>query len=301
MLLHHFFVGEPDKMSEIVVEEVFEEDEAEDLQEGDGDDVTPWEEGEEEIQKTVVLHTGEDAVEDQEGEQALQLSTFCRIQPYILATPPNTLVRCKVVDVFDGDSCSINSFFPGPGLLQLRIRLRGITSLEIRSNSKLERQAAQVCRNALTAFITNKKIAGRKMRRPEIQGLLGASGQRDVAFECKGVDKYGRVLAELYRGKECATAWLLKQNLVRPYTKGRQARLPDALFQQIVSNGAAGVYDEALPQTEEDSDVTQERLLEEGLEKKKKKKNEKCSRRVPRRTGNSKQRGKRGVKSAVAV
>ena len=290
---HHFFVEKPNKMEDVVVEEVFDlnsfgpesgkladsrelegSSKLADSRELEGSSEETDKEGacdsdenvgdteldskgkvhEEETKKTALFVPCalDTELEEQEGEENLQLSTFCQAPPYLLATPPNTLIRCKVVDVYDGDSCSVNSFFPGPALQQLRVRLRGITSLEIRSRSKLERQAAQICRNALVAFITGKCVASRKMRRPEIQGILGASSQKDVFFECNGVDKYGRVLADLYRttlgtAPFSATRWLQKQGLVTPYVTGKKRTLPDILLKQIVAQGAAGIYDAALP------------------------------------------------------
>lgn len=83
----------------------------------------------------------------------------------------------RVVDVYDGDTITVFMHGPGgTGPYLWKVRLSGIDSPEIRSKNYVEKTHAYACREFLRRRIMNNI----------------------VLLECKGADKYGRLLATVY-------------------------------------------------------------------------------------------------------
>lgn len=85
------------------------------------------------------------------------------------------VVDCKVVKVYDGDTVHIVFRYHGR-LVRRAVRISGIDSPEIKGSSEAEKVAAIASRDYLRALILN----------------------RICVFECHGLDKYGRMLGDLY-------------------------------------------------------------------------------------------------------
>ena len=105
--------------------------------------------------------------------------------------PP--IVGGRVVKVYDGDTITVASRMPGlrdSPIYKFSVRLRGIDTPELRTKDMREKAAAVVARDALA-----ERIMG-----------------RDVHLREVGVEKYGRLLADVCLGDECMNAWLLENH-----------------------------------------------------------------------------------------
>lgn len=89
--------------------------------------------------------------------------------------PENEVLECKVIDVYDGDTITVILPFCGR-FFKSKCRLLGIDSPEIRTRDPVEKTAALAAREWLRHQILNQR----------------------VWLQCKGYDKYGRLLADVY-------------------------------------------------------------------------------------------------------
>lgn len=118
---------------------------------------------------------------------------------------------CKVIDVYDGDTCTI--IFKTHALEKFKFRIYGYDSPEMRvprsftdEARKIAKQKAVDAKNALLKFIHEKK----------------------TAVKVRGKDKYGRLLGELYafpedfnESTECSVAnYMITNGHGYPYTGG---------------------------------------------------------------------------------
>ena len=112
-----------------------------------------------------------------------------------------------VVKVYDGDTITIVSPLPFEDSKYYRfsIRLFGIDSAEIKGKSDAEKAVAIRARDALSAKILNRTI------------ML-----RNVTME-----KYGRLLANIYLDDECINDWMLKNGHAIAYDGGKKTRPDD--------------------------------------------------------------------------
>lgn len=109
----------------------------------------------------------------------------------------------KVVKVYDGDTITVASRIPGGDTIyRFSVRLRGIDCAEIKAHSFAEKEEAEIARNALSARI------------------LG----RIVLLNNVSVEKYGRLLADIYCDGEHLNKWLLDNNYAVPYDGGTKIR-----------------------------------------------------------------------------
>jgi len=102
-------------------------------------------------------------------------SSFLSAKPFV---PPVT--SGYVVDVHDGDTitvCSTLPFSHSP-TYRFRIRLSGIDTPELKSKDAEERDVARLARDYLSGQVLNKWVALRNVK----------------------VEKYGRLLADVYLG-----------------------------------------------------------------------------------------------------
>lgn len=107
--------------------------------------------------------------------------------------------RCKVVSIYDGDTVTIIAFVNGSAF-QFKCRLTGIDCAEIRGKSEGEKKAAREARDALKALILNKNVTLKKV----------------------GLEKYGRLLAEIwYRGRNI-NQWMIDQKYAVAYDGGKK-------------------------------------------------------------------------------
>lgn len=86
----------------------------------------------------------------------------------------NKVIFGKVVKVYDGDTCQINTFVQND-IFRFTVRLEGYDSPELKSNNLIEESYAKVSRRVLNELIIDKI----------------------VLLECSDFDKYGRILCRI--------------------------------------------------------------------------------------------------------
>jgi len=103
-----------------------------------------------------------------------------------------------VIKVYDGDTITIATSLPDSKNLDIyrfSVRLRGIDAPEMKSTSEKEKELASKSQIALSNLILGKSI--------ELKNV--------------GVEKYGRVLADVYFQNIHINNWMLENKLAVPY------------------------------------------------------------------------------------
>lgn len=117
---------------------------------------------------------------------------------------------CKVIDVYDADTCTIIFFIQGTTIpMQQKVRLYGIDAPEMKPSLQASNREA----------IIESAIRAKK----RVQELIL---NQIVMYTCKGHDKYGRFLASLTlsTGVDLAEC-LLKEGHGKPYFGGSKINL----------------------------------------------------------------------------
>ena len=110
----------------------------------------------------------------------------------------------KVIKVYDGDTITIAAKLPntlGP-IYRFSVRLIGIDSPEIKGSTFKEKELAIISRNMLSQLIMGKIVY-----------------LRNVSME-----KYGRILADVYLGDLHVNDWMIKNGYAIPYDGGTKYR-----------------------------------------------------------------------------
>lgn len=123
----------------------------------------------------------------------------------VLFVPPITYG--KVVKVYDGDTFTIASKLPNMEnpIYRFSVRLNGIDAPEIKGHTIAEKELAKKSRDALSNLIMNKIV------------LL-----KNVSLE-----KYGRILADVYVDNIYVNEYMLKNNFAVKYDGGTKKRPDD--------------------------------------------------------------------------
>lgn len=110
----------------------------------------------------------------------------------------------KVIKVYDGDTITIASKIPNTDLPMYRfsVRLSGIDSPEIKGQTEKEKMLAKDSRDALHKLIYGKII--------HLQNV--------------SIEKYGRLLADIYLDNLHINNWMLENNYAVPYDGGKKIR-----------------------------------------------------------------------------
>ena len=120
----------------------------------------------------------------------------------------------RLIDIYDGDTIKVilptfNSYY------KFTIRLNGIDTCEIRSKDKVLQDNALKARDRLFELLTNHKINTKN----DIKKLL-ESDVHLVWVECCNKDKYGRILANIFKDKDTTkyvSEILLEEKLAYKY------------------------------------------------------------------------------------
>ena len=111
------------------------------------------------------------------------------------------LTHGKVVKVYDGDTITIASQLPGSSTLyRFSIRLAGIDTPEIKSHNPVEKERAIYVRNQLHDLLFGKIIC-----------LTNIS-----------MEKYGRVLADIYLDDLHVNEYMIRQKYAYRYNGGKK-------------------------------------------------------------------------------
>ena len=123
--------------------------------------------------------------------------------------PPIT--KGHVIKVYDGDTITIASKLPiinDEQIYRFSVRLNSIDTPEIKGHTEEEKSAACIARDALKEKILNKEVT-----------------LKNVSLE-----KYGRLLADVYLNELCLNNWMLENKYAVEYHgKTKQTFKPTTL------------------------------------------------------------------------
>jgi hypothetical protein len=113
----------------------------------------------------------------------------------------------KVIKVYDGDTITVASRYPGTNgpIYRFNVRLNGIDCPEIKGSSQHEKELANKSRDALSHLILGKIV-----------------DLKNVSTE-----KYGRILADVYFGSTNLCEWLVTNKYAVKYDGGTKHRPED--------------------------------------------------------------------------
>ena len=116
--------------------------------------------------------------------------------------PP--IVCGKVIKVYDGDTITIASKIPTTDLpiYRFRVRLSRIDSAEIKGHTETEKKLAIQARDALHKLIFGKIVTLKNL----------------------SIEKYGRILADVYLDDIDISQWMLDNKYAIPYDGGKKNR-----------------------------------------------------------------------------
>lgn len=120
--------------------------------------------------------------------------------------PP--IVGGKVVKVYDGDTFTLASKLPNntdSPIYRFSVRLNGIDAPEIKGKTQAEKELAKKSRDALTKLIMNKI----------------------VRLENISIEKYGRILADVYVDNICVNEFMVDNKFAIKYDGGTKTRPDD--------------------------------------------------------------------------
>jgi hypothetical protein len=139
----------------------------------------------------------------------------------------------RLVDIYDGDTIKIvlpvfNSYY------KFSIRLNEIDTCEIKSKDKVLQENAIKARDRLFELLTNNKV----------DAVNGINGKNDIKkaldaevylvwVECDSKDKYGRVLANIYKDKgstKSVSEILIEEKLA--YRYGGKTKMTDEMIKK---------------------------------------------------------------------
>lgn len=118
-------------------------------------------------------------------------------------TPPIT--GGQVIKVYDGDTFTLAAHLPmnNSPLFRFSIRLNGIDAPEIKGKTEEEITVANEAKNALTNLILHKEIILKNI----------------------GIEKYGRILADVYLDDLHVNDWLIRERYAVKYD-GKTKKIP---------------------------------------------------------------------------
>ena len=109
----------------------------------------------------------------------------------------NKNVEAKIISVYDGDT--VKAIFPLNSVLyKWNCRLTGIDTPEIRTSDRLQKKFGYEVRDHLRNKILNKV----------------------VTLKCQDLDKYGRLLTEIWIGEQNINQWLIDSGYAFAYDGG---------------------------------------------------------------------------------
>lgn len=126
----------------------------------------------------------------------------------------NEKILCRVVDVYDGDTCTIIYMLNGREYIKTKCRLLGIDTPELSSKNELEKNAAIKCKKYLEKKILNKI----------------------VYIEMTKHDKYGgRVLGKIFVNGQDISEKMVSLGLGKPYSGAKKQEWTDEQLLAISS------------------------------------------------------------------
>ena len=112
----------------------------------------------------------------------------------------------KVIKVYDGDTITVQFRLPyeESALYKISVRLNGLDCPELKTKNTIEKQCSQIAKQKVSDL------------------LLGNT----VHFKHVSMEKYGRLLADVYYQDKSVNQWLLDNHLAVAYDGGTK-KVPD--------------------------------------------------------------------------
>ena len=106
----------------------------------------------------------------------------------------------KVIKVYDGDTITVQFRLPykSSPLYKISVRLNGIDCPELKTKNEIEKQCSQIAKQKVSELLMGKT----------------------VKFENVKMEKYGRLLADVYYKNKSVNEWLLENHLAIAYDGG---------------------------------------------------------------------------------
>ena len=110
----------------------------------------------------------------------------------------------KVIKIYDGDTFTLATqlHYDPTNIYRFSIRLRGIDSPEIKTTSAIEKKLAILSRDALSSLIMDKIVFLKNI----------------------SIEKYGRILADVYLDELNVNAWMIEKGYAIKYNGGTKNR-----------------------------------------------------------------------------
>ena len=110
----------------------------------------------------------------------------------------NKEYKCKILDIYDGDTINLGLFIEGFNVVKLNARLNGgIDTPELKGEQK---NLGIIARNYLINILTNISMDNNKeYTRKEIRELIYNSNNNFIDVKFGDFDKYGRPLVIIYK------------------------------------------------------------------------------------------------------
>eukprot|EP01052_Picozoa_sp_SAG31_P000700 SAG31_NODE_20_length_34168_cov_33.651296_26_plen_234_part_00 len=146
-------------------------------------------------------HTVQESQQEFDNVANLPADIALNLKGVSAFVPP--VSRGLVVKVYDGDTITVVAQLPFWGHLaatpfKFSVRLNGIDTPEIKGKNADEKEIAQKARDALSARIMGK----------------------DIFLKNVQTEKYGRLLCDIYLGKENLNQWMIQQRYALSYDGG---------------------------------------------------------------------------------
>jgi len=129
----------------------------------------------------------------------------------------------RLVDIYDGDSMTVIIKF-NESYIKIRVRIDGIDCCEINSKDKNILEKAILARNTVAYLCSKDDSTINIQNKKEIRKYFNKNLVL-VNITCKGFDKYGRVLADVYTCDENSVnigEYLLSNKLAYSYEGGKK-------------------------------------------------------------------------------
>ncbi len=137
---------------------------------------------------------------------------FCyMLWPYQRYSPPDSIQEepipfvvpvkeGKVIKVYDGDTITVQFKLPfkSSPLYKISVRLNGIDCPELKTKNEVEKQCSQIAKQKVSDLLMGKV----------------------VQFKNVKMEKYGRLLADVYYNDKSVNQWLLDNHLAIAYDGG---------------------------------------------------------------------------------
>ena len=125
------------------------------------------------------------------------------------------ILNCKIVDIYDGDTCTAVIRINKKQLQKYKVRMMGYDSPEMKphlnvKNRDKEKEDAKKAKNALQKKVSNNNDIKKNTK--------------IIKIHCHKWDKYGRLLGTLYSNSTNINKWMIDNNYGYKYEGGSKKK-----------------------------------------------------------------------------